>query len=169
MFFIINFIWIIISHIILLKQTRLFLQIFLEDAVIFSSVTTKNVIKMCMNCCWAFAELFVNFRLMLFIKVLLIKKHVYIYIYIYRERERGREREREREISHIFYILKSGVVAYTCDSTTLEVKFPSCVGSVPVWGNSPLIGGWILWRGTWLNTGTYLWPNNKTRFLVGLN
>ena len=78
------------------------------------------------------------------------------YIYIERERDRERERERKRNRSryihyiyiHVYYIFKSGVVAYTCNSTTFEVKFPSSVGSVPVWGNSPLIGGWILWRGT---------------------
>ena len=49
---------------------------------------------------------------------------------------------------YIIYSSQSGVMAYTYSSTTTEVKFPSSVCSLPVRGKSPLIGGWILWRGT---------------------
>ena len=37
-----------------------------------------------------------------------------------------------------------GVVACTCNPATLEAKFLNGVGSIPVEGNSPLIGGWIV-------------------------
>ena len=37
-----------------------------------------------------------------------------------------------------------GVVAYTCNPATLEVKFWNSVGSVPVRNNSPSICGWIV-------------------------
>ena len=38
-----------------------------------------------------------------------------------------------------------GVVACTCNPATLEVEFRNGVGSIPVGGNSSLIGGWIVW------------------------
>ena len=48
-------------------------------------------------------------------------------------------------ISHfIFSPHKSGVVACTYNPVTLEAEFLNDVGSVPVGGNSPSIGGWIL-------------------------
>ena len=36
------------------------------------------------------------------------------------------------------------VVASTCNSGTLEAEFQNGVGSIPVGGNSSLIGGWIV-------------------------
>ena len=39
---------------------------------------------------------------------------------------------------------KTGVVACTCNPATLEAEFRNGVGSVPVGGNSPSIGGWIV-------------------------
>ena len=36
------------------------------------------------------------------------------------------------------------VVACTCNSATLEAEFWNAVGSIPVGGNSPSIGGWIV-------------------------
>ena len=36
-----------------------------------------------------------------------------------------------------------GVVACTCNPATLEAEFRNGVGSIPVGGNSPSIGGWI--------------------------
>ena len=42
------------------------------------------------------------------------------------------------------------------------------VGGNNSWWQQSLIL-WILWWGTWLNTGTYLRPNNKARFYVVLN
>ena len=38
-----------------------------------------------------------------------------------------------------------GVVACTCNSATLEAKYRNVVGSIPVGGNSPSIGGWTEW------------------------
>ena len=38
-----------------------------------------------------------------------------------------------------------GVVACTCNPAALEAEFRNSVGSVPVGGNSPSIGGWIVW------------------------
>ena len=38
----------------------------------------------------------------------------------------------------------SSVVACTCNPTTLEAEFRNRVGSIPVGGNSPSIGGWIV-------------------------
>ena len=38
----------------------------------------------------------------------------------------------------------SGVVACTCNPATLEAEFRNGVGSIPVGGNSPSIGGWIV-------------------------
>ena len=35
-------------------------------------------------------------------------------------------------------------VACTCNPATLEAEFRDGVGSIPVGGNSPLIGGWIV-------------------------
>ena len=40
--------------------------------------------------------------------------------------------------------LMPGVVACTCNPTTLEAKFRNRVGLIPVGGNSPSIGGWIV-------------------------
>ena len=37
-----------------------------------------------------------------------------------------------------------GVVACTCNPATLEAEFRNGVGSIPVGGNSPSIGGWIV-------------------------
>ena len=37
-----------------------------------------------------------------------------------------------------------GVVAYTCTPATLEAEFRNRVGSIPVGGNSPSIGEWIV-------------------------
>ena len=36
------------------------------------------------------------------------------------------------------------VVACTCNPATLEAEFQNGVGSIPVGGNSPSIGGWIV-------------------------
>ena len=38
-----------------------------------------------------------------------------------------------------------GVVVYTCDLAILEAEFRNGFSSVPVGGNSPFIGGWIVW------------------------
>ena len=38
----------------------------------------------------------------------------------------------------------SSVVACTCNPATLEAKFWNGVGLIPVGGNSPSIGGWIV-------------------------
>ena len=37
-----------------------------------------------------------------------------------------------------------GVVVYTCDLAILEAEFRNGFSSVPVGGNSPFIGGWIV-------------------------
>ena len=37
------------------------------------------------------------------------------------------------------------VMACTCNSATLESEFRNGVGSIPVEGNSHLIGWWIVW------------------------
>ena len=37
-----------------------------------------------------------------------------------------------------------GVVACTCNPATLEAEFWNSVGSIPVGGNSPSIGGWMV-------------------------
>ena len=37
-----------------------------------------------------------------------------------------------------------GVVACTCNPATLEAEFRNDVGSIPVGGNNPSIGGWIV-------------------------
>ena len=39
---------------------------------------------------------------------------------------------------------RPGVVACTCNPATLEAEFRNRVGSIPVGGNSPSIGGWIV-------------------------
>ena len=36
------------------------------------------------------------------------------------------------------------VVACTCNPATFEAEFGNGVGSIPVLGNSPSIGGWIV-------------------------
>ena len=36
-----------------------------------------------------------------------------------------------------------GIVACTCNLATLVTEFRKGVGSIPVVGNSPSIGGWI--------------------------
>ena len=38
---------------------------------------------------------------------------------------------------------KSGLVAYICDPVTLDIEFRNGVGSAPVSGNNPSIGGWL--------------------------
>ena len=43
------------------------------------------------------------------------------------------------------FVFEPGVVACTCNPATLEAEFRNRVGSIPVGGNSPLIGGWIVW------------------------
>ena len=45
-----------------------------------------------------------------------------------------------------------GVVACTCNPPTLDAEFRNGVGSKPVMGNSPSIGGWIMWPPVVLNT-----------------
>ena len=40
--------------------------------------------------------------------------------------------------------MQPGVVACTCNSATLEAEFWNGVGSIPVGGNSPSVGGWIV-------------------------
>ena len=42
-------------------------------------------------------------------------------------------------------ILFLGEVAFTCNPATLEAEFQNSLGSIPVAGNSPSIGGWIVW------------------------
>ena len=37
-----------------------------------------------------------------------------------------------------------GVVACTCNPATVEAEFRNGVGSIPVGGNSPSIGRWIV-------------------------
>ena len=37
-----------------------------------------------------------------------------------------------------------GVVACTCNPAALEAEFRNGVGSIPVGGNSPSLGGWIV-------------------------
>ena len=37
-----------------------------------------------------------------------------------------------------------GVVVCTCNPGTLETEFRNSVGSIPVGGKIPLIGGWIV-------------------------
>ena len=44
-----------------------------------------------------------------------------------------------------------GVVACTCNPPTLYAEFWNGVGSKPVMGNSPFIGGWIMWPPVVLN------------------
>ena len=39
---------------------------------------------------------------------------------------------------------KLGVVARTCNPATLDAEFRNGVGSIPIGGNSPSIGGWIV-------------------------
>ena len=39
----------------------------------------------------------------------------------------------------------ANVVACICNPATLEAAFQNGAGSVPVGGNSPSIGGWIVW------------------------
>ena len=43
-----------------------------------------------------------------------------------------------------YEILWQCVVACTCNPATLEAEFRNGVGSIPVGGNSPSIGGWIV-------------------------
>ena len=40
--------------------------------------------------------------------------------------------------------VQPGVVAGTCNPATLETEFRNCVGSNPVEGDSPSIGGWLV-------------------------
>ena len=39
----------------------------------------------------------------------------------------------------------SWVMGCSCNPATLEAGFQNRVGSIPVGGNSPSVGGWILW------------------------
>ena len=41
-------------------------------------------------------------------------------------------------------VMMLGVVACTCDPATLEAEFQNGVGLIPVGGNSPSIGGYIV-------------------------
>ena len=41
-------------------------------------------------------------------------------------------------------VMMLGVVACMCDPATLEAKFQNGVGLIPVGGNSPSIGGYIV-------------------------
>ena len=41
-------------------------------------------------------------------------------------------------------VLQAGVVACICNPATLDADFQNGVGSIPVEGNSPSIGGWIV-------------------------
>ena len=45
---------------------------------------------------------------------------------------------------HAKWLVQPGVVACTCNLATLEAKFRNGVGSSPVKGNSPSIGGWTV-------------------------
>ena len=47
-------------------------------------------------------------------------------------------------LEEISFSIWPGVVACTCNPATLEAEFRNGVGSVPVGGNSPSIGGWIV-------------------------
>ena len=46
--------------------------------------------------------------------------------------------------SPVLLFYRSGVVACTCNPATVEAEFRNGVGSIPVGGNSPSIGGWIV-------------------------
>ena len=49
-------------------------------------------------------------------------------------------------ISYIkFFLSHSGVMTCTCSPGTLEAEFWNGVSWIPFGGNSPLIGGWIVW------------------------
>ena len=39
----------------------------------------------------------------------------------------------------------SGLVAWTCNPAIFDAGFRNDVGSIPVGGNSPSIGGWFVW------------------------
>ena len=43
------------------------------------------------------------------------------------------------------FLKKPGVMTCYCNPATLETEFRNGVGSIPVGGNSPSIGGWIVW------------------------
>ena len=43
-----------------------------------------------------------------------------------------------------YFLFESGIVACTCNSATLEAELRNSVGSIPVGGNSPSIGRWIV-------------------------
>ena len=43
------------------------------------------------------------------------------------------------------YSTNMGVVPCTCNPATLEAESRNSVGSIPVEGNSPSRGGWIVW------------------------
>ena len=47
----------------------------------------------------------------------------------------------EKNHGYNWYWHAPGVVACTCNPTTLEAKFRNGVGLIPVEGNSPSIGG----------------------------
>ena len=46
--------------------------------------------------------------------------------------------------TNAFVTTLPGVVACTCNPGTLETEFRNSVGSIPVGGKIPLIGGWIV-------------------------
>ena len=46
--------------------------------------------------------------------------------------------------SHAASLSSPGVAVCTCKPATLETKFRNGVGSIPVGGNSPSIGWWIV-------------------------
>ena len=85
LFFLLIFIFIIIDRIISWIQMQLFFfAYFLEHIVLFLENNADEEYEKISNskssasrCCLAFAWFFANFSLALFIKVLLVKKHVY--------------------------------------------------------------------------------------------
>ena len=52
------------------------------------------------------------------------------------------------QLDNFWYVtaIYPDAVACTYNSATLETKFPGGIGSVPVVGNSPSLGGWIVWQ-----------------------
>ena len=89
LFFIFSLIFILVNHIISLKQTQLFFPYSLENLLLClnDNVDEKKVISQSKNsvsgCCSAFAWFFANFSLLLLIKVLLTKKKfVWFSIYV---------------------------------------------------------------------------------------
>ena len=84
LFFIFSIIFIVIDHITTLRQTHLFFLHFLEYILLFLDNEVDEESKRCSNskssisgCCLAFGWFFAFFSLALFIRVLLIKNHVF--------------------------------------------------------------------------------------------